>query len=75
MKKVLIVSGHTDLDKSFANKIILDHLAYALPNAVQIHLDKLYPTYHFNVAEEQARLMDADVIVLQFPFFGMASLQ
>ncbi|QWT39702.1 NAD(P)H-dependent oxidoreductase [Dickeya dadantii] len=69
MKKVLIVSGHTDLDKSFANKIILENVAHALPNAVQIHLDKLYPNYHFNVAEEQARLIDADVIVLQFPFF------
>ena len=34
MKKILIVSGHTNLNNSFANKIILDKLAKDLPEAV-----------------------------------------
>ncbi|MBA0196120.1 NAD(P)H-dependent oxidoreductase [Pectobacterium brasiliense] len=76
MNNVLIVSGHTDLDNSFANKIILDNLDYSLPDAKQIHLDKLYPNYIFDIHKEQERLMNADIIVLQFPFFwyGVPSL-
>ncbi|MEQ9772213.1 NAD(P)H-dependent oxidoreductase [Pectobacterium jejuense] len=76
MKNVLIVSGHTDLDNSFANKIILENLEYALPEAIQIHLDKLYPNYVFDVRKEQERLINTDIIVLQFPFFwyGVPSL-
>lgn len=76
MNNVLIVSGHTDLDNSFANKIILDNLEHSLPGAIQIHLDKLYPNYIFDIHKEQERLMNADIIVLQFPFFwyGVPSL-
>lgn len=32
-------------------------------------LDKLYPNYIFDIATEQQKLVDADVIVIQFPFF------
>ncbi|MCA2018040.1 NAD(P)H-dependent oxidoreductase [Vibrio tritonius] len=69
MKNVLIVSGHTDLNNSFANKLILEMLKEKLPNAVQTLLDSEYPDYQFDVAAEQQKLIDADVIVLQFPFF------
>ncbi len=76
MNNVLIVSGHTDLAHSFANKIILDELKNLIPNAEQHHLDTLYPNYQFDVLAEQQKLMAADVIVLQFPFFwyGVPSL-
>lgn len=76
MKNVLIVSGHTDLKNSFANNIILNTLKTRLPHAEQVLLDSLYPDYRIDVAREQQRLMQADVIVLQFPFFwyGMPSL-
>lgn len=33
MKNVLIVSGHTDLNNSVANKKILEELSERLPNA------------------------------------------
>ena len=33
MKNILIISGHTDLNQSFANKIILDELQRLLPRA------------------------------------------
>lgn len=33
MSKILVVSGHTDLKNSFANKIILDELKRLLPEA------------------------------------------
>lgn len=68
-EKVLVVSGHPDLNQSFANKIILEELQTRLPNAIIVYLDKLYRNYQINVEMEQQRLEDADIIVLQFPLF------
>ena len=69
MKKVLIVSGHSDLNQSFANKIILDELQKRLPEAEFDLLDREYPDFKIDVAKEQARLVASDIIVLQFPIF------
>jgi len=76
MKNILIVSGHNNLNQSFANKIILEKLQHLLPQAEFDFLDKLYPDYRIDVDKEQQRLIKADVIVLQFPFFwyGMPSI-
>lgn len=68
MKNVLIISGHPDLSRSVANRTILAEVAAALP-ATQIRkLDELYPDYNINVTAEQEALLQADVIVWQFPF-------
>ena len=69
MKNILIVSGHTNLDASVANKKILEVLAECLPEAEIVRLDRLYPDFRIDVAAEQARLLKADVVVLQFPIF------
>ncbi len=70
MKNVLIVSGHTDLhSNSCVNKIIMEDMAKLLPDAVLDDLSALYPSYCIDVAAEQAKLVTADVIVLQFPIF------
>lgn len=69
MKNVLIVSGHPNLGESFANKIILNELQARLPEAEFVVLDRLYPSFQIDVANEQKRLIKANVIVLQFPFF------
>ncbi|HCW52389.1 MAG TPA: NAD(P)H dehydrogenase [Clostridium sp.] len=69
MKNILIVSGHTDLNDSVANKTILEELAKLLPEAEIDYLDKLYPDYNINVEAEQEKLVKADIIVLQFPVF------
>ncbi len=68
MKNVLIVSGHPDLGQSVANKTILEIVAQALPDAHIRKLDALYPNYQFDIAAEQDALLNADVIVWQFPF-------
>ena len=76
MTKILVVSGHTDLNgNSFANKIILSRLEEIMP-AEYVYLDSEYPSWKFDVEREQDRLRNADVIVLQFPFFwyGVPSL-
>ena len=69
MKNILVVSGHTDLNNSVANKTILQELQKDLPNAEFVFLDKLYPTFQIDRELEQQRLLKADIIVLQFPLF------
>ena len=69
MKNVLIISGHTDLSTSVANKTILDTLSERLPQAEIVRLDMLYPDFRIDVKAEQERLLRADIIVLQFPVF------
>ena len=69
MKNVLVVSGHTDLNDSVANKTIMEELAKLIPSVEFDYLDKLYPDYKIDIAAEQAKLEKADVVVLQFPVF------
>jgi putative NADPH-quinone reductase len=69
MKKVLIVSGHTDLNDSVANALILDRLKAELPDAEYCILSELYPDFNIDVAAEQERLRRADIVVWQFPMF------
>lgn len=76
MKNILIISGHTDLNDSVANKTILSMLEAKLPESRVVRLDALYTHKPIDVAAEQANLLWADVIVLQFPvfWFSMPSL-
>lgn len=69
MKNILIVSGHPDLNDSFANKMILEGLRNSLPKAEYVYLDKLYPDFRIDKKVEQERLLRADIIVFQFPLF------
>lgn len=70
MSKILIVSGHPDLDnQSFSNQHILQQLGERLPQAEIHYLHQAHRHYEFDVAAEQQRLKQADVIVLQFPMF------
>ena len=69
MKNVLIVSGHTDLNDSVANKKILEDLKEKLPEAEFDYLSELYPDYKIDVETEQEKLLNADIIVLQYPLF------
>ncbi len=73
MKNILIISGHTDLNDSVANKSILEILAEKLPQSRQVHLDSLYPDFVIDAAAEQEKLLWADVIVLQFPVFWFSA--
>ena len=72
MKKVLVISGHTDLATSVANKTILDTIGQYLPETEIVKLDTLYPDFKIDVDAEQQRLLKADIIVLQFPIFGFS---
>ena len=69
MKNILVVSGHTNLNDSVANKTILEELEKRFPKAEFDYLDKLYPDFEIDVESEQHKLLKADVIVFQFPVF------
>ncbi|AMQ92473.1 NAD(P)H-dependent oxidoreductase [Aggregatibacter actinomycetemcomitans] len=68
MKNVLIVSGHPDSNHSVANVEILQAVENTLPDVKIRRLDSLYPTYKFDIDAEQSVILEADVIVFQFPF-------
>ncbi|MTI11805.1 NAD(P)H-dependent oxidoreductase, partial [Sansalvadorimonas verongulae] len=69
MSKVVVISGHPDLERSYTNTIILDELQKKADD-IEVHkLDELYPDYQINVEAEQKALLEADAIVLQFPYY------
>ena len=69
MDNILIVSGHTDLNDSVANRLIIDELKNAFPNAEFSILSELYSNFEIDVKAEQEKLVKADIVVLQFPVF------
>ena len=69
MSKVVVISGHPNLEQSYTNTVILEQLHSALDDVEIRRLDSLYPDYQIDVAAEQKALLDADVIVLQYPFY------
>lgn len=74
MKNILIISGHPQRSPSSANQLILDILCYL--NGVTISdIQRNYTDGDINVAAEQKKLLEADLIIFQFPFiwYGMPS--
>lgn len=69
MSKVVVISGHPELEKSNANEIILEALVNSELDVDIRRLDELYPDYKIDVEAEQAALLKAELVVLQFPFF------
>lgn len=69
MTSLTVISGHPDLANSHTNRVILDRLADAFPGSDIRRLDSLYPDYRVDASAEQAALMNADTLVLQFPFY------
>ena len=60
MEKILVISGHTDLEDSVANKAILEELEKNLQNKEIRYLDKLYKDYKIDRAKEQEELSTGD---------------
>ena len=69
MKNILIISGHTDLNNSVANKKILEEIKNKLSDIEIDYLSELYPDYKIDIEKEQNKLLKADIIVLQYPVF------
>ena len=69
MSEILVVSGHTDLENSFANKIILNELKKHLPEAKFDMLSELYKNYVIDVKAEQEALLKHQEVIFQYPFY------
>lgn len=75
MQKTIIINGHPDLPISVSNAAIVDELlSLAVENnfgsEIQIrNLAFLYPDLKIDKKAEQEVLIDAQIIVLQFPLF------
>lgn len=67
--KVVVISGHPNLEQSVANKTILEEIKNLIPEVSVRKLNELYPDEKINVEAEQKALEDADVIVWQYPVF------
>ncbi|WGE82899.1 NAD(P)H-dependent oxidoreductase [Actinobacillus equuli] len=67
MKNVLVISGHSNLSHSTANAHILKRLESEIGNVQVRDLAGLYGNQAIDVATEQASLVQADVVVFQYP--------
>lgn len=74
MSKVLIISGHPDISHSTANRIILEEVV-TMNRVVAIDIMKNYPGGEVDIKADQRMLLDAGLIIFQFPFiwYGLAS--
>lgn len=68
-QNILLISGHTDIRNSVANKTIIENLKKEFENLEVSSLCELYPDYKIDVKAEQEKLKKADIIIVQFPFF------
>lgn len=67
MKKVLVISGHPDIKSSQANSMIIDNLEKH-SNVKVRNLIEAYPDFKISIDNEIKALVEADVVILQFPF-------
>lgn len=73
MKNTLVIYGHPNYKDSVCNKAILSEFAALAPEAEIVNIMELYPDFKIDVEKEQKRLMQADTIVFQFPFWWYGS--
>ncbi len=69
MSQVVVISGHPDLKASYTNTVILDGLRQGVESIDIRELDSLYPDFNIDTEAEQTALKQADIIVLQFPYY------
>lgn len=68
MSRVLHYAAHPGLSTSRINKAMVQQ-ARAVSGITTLDLYEEYPRYDIDIEDEQQRLLEHDVIVLQFPLF------
>ncbi len=68
LRKILVLTVHPGLNRSVVTRAVWDQLI-ALPGIECCDLYELYPDFYINVAMEQQRLMEADLVVFLHPIF------
>ena len=69
MSSILMIVAHPNIESSIGNKTIIEHFKSLHPEAEIDELYKLYPDFKIDVKKEQEKLLKADFIILQFPYF------
>ena len=69
MSSILMIVAHPNIESSIGNKTIVEHFKSLHPEAKIDELYKLYPDFKIDVKKEQEKLLKADFIILQFPYF------
>jgi len=65
----LVIVAHPSLNQaSIANRVIVDTIR-ALPDVTIKNLQEDYPSFRFDVEDEQSALRKADSVVFQYPFY------
>ena len=67
--KTVVIYGHPDYLNSFANKTILEQFSKNCPDAEIRNIAQLYPDGKIDVETEQKKLLEADVLIFEFPFW------
>lgn len=65
----LLILGHPDIEKSLANKTIVEELENSGLDLEIRNLSKLYPDYNINTEAEQEALLKHQNIVFQYPLY------
>ena len=73
MKKVLVISGHPDLERSTANKAIIENLTKKMPEITVHRLDKAIKDGYFDIEKEQELLLQYDTYIFMSPFYWFSS--
>ncbi|MEM1128963.1 MAG: NAD(P)H-dependent oxidoreductase [Pseudomonadota bacterium] len=68
MPRLLHYFAHPGLNSSRINSEMFER-ARAVEGVTHIDLYAEFPRYHINIDGEQQRLLDHDILLLQFPFF------
>lgn len=63
-----MILAHPKIEKSIGNKIISE-LTNQNPSVVVRHLNALYPDFKIDIKAEQQAMLNADVIIFQYPLF------
>ncbi|MGY5450200.1 NAD(P)H-dependent oxidoreductase [Agarivorans sp. MS3-6] len=67
-QKVLLLFAHPSQDRSEINRPMFK-LANKIEGVTAIDLYREYPTFRINVDKEQQRLLEHDVVIMQFPLY------
>ncbi|MDQ1161114.1 putative NADPH-quinone reductase [Chryseobacterium sp. SORGH_AS 447] len=65
----LLILGHPDIEKSLANKTIIEELENSGLDLEIRNLSKLYPDYNITAEAEQEALLKHQNIVFQYPLY------
>ncbi|MFC4871669.1 NAD(P)H-dependent oxidoreductase [Negadavirga shengliensis] len=72
MKKILVLMFHPRLETSKVNKFLLNAMLEQ-QHVIVKNMYEIYPDFNIDVKAEQQDLLNADLMIMQHPFFWYAA--